>query len=104
MCRQDICINEKDFHDLVRTARMCHPTLAAILEESKEVLIDQTSSELRYIIRYKKIDENEALDFLYRLMDDEQYSETREELIMRSNLVEQWRPIAEGPLLPQRNT
>ena len=98
MCRQDIYVNEEDFLELVRLARMSHPSLAAIIENSKEIVKDTSKGESKYKIGFINISEEDALDFFHRLIDDEVCAETSDEVRQCGHLVEVWRPIAEGPI------
>lgn len=97
MCRQDICVNKEDLLELVRLARLSHPALAAIIENSKEIINYISKGKSKYKIRFKNIDKEDAFDFLHRLMDDEICSTTSEEVRKSGHLVEVWRPISEGP-------
>jgi hypothetical protein len=95
MCRENIKISVVDYGELIKLAKLWHPQLALLIEETK-VEYQGEKDESRIVLNKDLIPEEAALEFFESLMDSELSAYDENDLKYFCRLVEAWRPIAEG--------
>ena len=98
MGRQDIIVEDKDYQEIIKWAKLGNDNLYKSIEANRIIIEDDTNHKVYFKIRKDDISEVEAEYFLFFLFDNDQYSTTSEECIYFGHLAEIWRPIAEGLL------
>lgn len=96
--REDIYLNEPDYLEILKYAKMWYPDLGDVIAEKKEVFMDEVQKQWKYKIKKDDVDENDAVGLLYDFLDKEIHFLTSEEIRHFGHLAEAWRPLAEGPL------